>query len=190
MPTMKIAFHYLSITMLTLLFASTVWSKPPPWAPAHGYRDKQKNYNYQDGYARELEIFNGRCIYEKAGTIIGSIAGGVVGANVGDGDDRNIAILAGTIIGGIIGKKVGARLDEKDRFCAGQALEHASNGQAVAWKNPKSNLAYVVTPINSYYQGDYFCRQFFVETTSIDGVTRKKRNDACRDKNEVWYSLY
>lgn len=105
MPTMKITLHYLSITIMTLFFVSTVWSKPPPWAPAHGYRDKQKNYNYDYGYARELEIFNGRCVYEKAGTIIGSIVGGVVGSNVGDSDGRKIAILTGTIIGGIIGKK-------------------------------------------------------------------------------------
>ena len=190
MSTTKIILQLIAIITTTALVTTTVWSKPPPWAPAHGYRDKQKNYDYDYGYAKTLEIFDGRCVYEKAGTVLGGVVGGVVGSNVGDGDGKTIAIVAGTIIGAIIGKRVGAYFDEKDRFCTGQALEHAPNGQTVAWNNPESNAAYVVTPINSYYQGDSLCRQFIVETTTSNGVTSKKRNDACRDADEVWNTLY
>ena len=190
MSTTKIILQLIAIITTTVLVTTTVWSKPPPWAPAHGYRDKQKNYDYDYGYAKALEIFDGRCVYEKAGTVLGGVVGGLVGSNVGDGDGKTIAIVAGTIIGAIIGKRVGAYFDEKDRFCTGQALEHAPNGQTVAWNNPESNAAYVVTPINSYYQGDSLCRQFIVETTTSNGVTSKKRNDACRDADEVWNTLY
>jgi surface antigen len=176
--------------VISIFLTSTVWSKPPPWAPAHGYRNKHKQHEYHDGYAKDLEIFDGRCIYEKAGTVIGGVVGGVLGSKVGDGDGRKIAIIAGTILGAIIGKKVGARFDEKDRFCTGQTLEHAKNGQAVAWNNPETNTKYVVTPLNSYQQGDTLCRQFNIETVTANGNSSNIYNDACRDANMVWSTLY
>jgi len=190
---MKISRKSLSTTtILTVIMflTSTVWSKPPPWAPAHGYRNKHKQYEYHDEYAKDLEIFDGRCIYEKAGTVIGGVVGGVIGSKVGDGDGKKIAVIAGAIIGAIIGKKVGAHFDEKDRFCTGQALEHANNGQSVSWNNPETNVGYVVTPVNSYHQGNSLCRQFIVEATNSSGVTTQKNNDACRDTNKIWNTLY
>lgn len=190
MTSSKNTLRVLTILILTIFLTSTVWSKPPPWAPAHGYRNKHKQHEYHDGYAKDLEIYEGRCIYEKVGTVLGGVVGGVLGSKVGDGDGRKIAIVAGTIIGAIIGKKVGARFDEKDRFCTGQALEHANNGQAVSWDNPETNVAYVVTPVNSYQQGNTLCRQFIVVSTNSNGVTSKKNNDACRDTNKVWNTLY
>tara|TARA_R110002096_G_scaffold394610_4_gene589908 strand:- start:190 stop:759 length:570 start_codon:yes stop_codon:yes gene_type:complete len=179
-----------AIVAMTTLLTTTVWSKPPPWAPAHGYRNNHKQHEYNDAYAKDLEIFEGRCIYEKVGTVIGGVVGGVLGSNVGDGDGRKIAVVAGTILGAVIGKKVGAHFDAKDRFCTGQALEHANNGQAVAWNNPETNIAYLVTPLSSYQQGDTLCRQFIVESTRPNGVTSKKNNDACRDTSQVWRTLY
>ena len=143
--------------IVAALLTSTVWSKPPPWAPAHGYRNKAKHHEYHHGHAKDLEIYEGRCIYEKVGTVLGGVVGGVLGSKVGDGDGRKIAVVAGTILGAIIGKKVGAHFDEKDRYCTGQALEHANNGQSVTWHNPESNVAYVVTPISSYQQDDSLC---------------------------------
>ena len=189
------AFTKKSILLTTMvaifpLLTSTVWSKPPPWAPAHGYRNKHENYEYNVGYAKDLEIFEGRCNYEKAGTILGAVIGGVLGSKVGDGDGKKIMTVAGTILGAVIGKRVGARLDEQDRYCTGQALEHAKNGQAVAWHNPETKIAYVVTPVSSYRQGDTLCRQFTVETTASNGSSSKRNNDACRDDNNVWNTLY
>ena len=180
----------IAILATTIFFVSTVWSKPPPWAPAHGYRNKHKQHEYHDDYANDLGIFEGRCIYEKVGTVLGGVVGGVLGSKVGDGDGKKIAIVAGTILGAIIGKKVGAHFDEKDRFCTGQALEHAKNGQAVAWDNPETNVTYVVTPVSSYQQDDNLCRQFTIETTTSKGITNKKNNDACRNDDKVWNTLY
>ena len=191
MKSRKHLFHVLITLLITLLFTSSVWSKPPPWAPAHGYRNKHVHkYEYHEDHGKDLGIFDGRCIYEKAGTIIGGVVGGVLGSKVGDGDGKKIAIIAGTILGAILGKRVGAHYDEKDRYCTGQTLEHAKNGQVVTWQNPETNVAYAVTPVSSYRQGDSLCRQFVIETASSTGHTTKKNKDACRDENQVWNTLY
>lgn len=181
---------FVVFVITTLFLTSTVWSKPPPWAPAHGYRNKHKQYEYHEGYAKDLEIFEGRCNYEKAGTVLGAVIGGVLGSKVGDGDGKKIMTVAGTILGAVIGKRVGARLDENDRFCTGQALEHAKNGQAVAWQNPETKVAYVVTPLSSYRQGDTLCRQFTINTTTANGIKSQRNNDACRNDGDVWHTLY
>ena len=191
MKTHKKIFRSSIVIVITLLFTSSVWSKPPPWAPAHGYRNKHvQQHEYHEQHGKDLGIFDGRCIYEKAGTVIGGVVGGVLGSKVGDGDGKKIAIVAGTIIGAIIGKRVGAHFDDKDRYCTGQTLEHAKNGQIVTWQNPETNVAYSVTPISSYRQGDTLCREFIIETASSTGQTSNKRKDACRGENQVWSTLY
>lgn len=191
MTTNKNLSRIITTLLITLLFTSNVWSKPPPWAPAHGYRNKHvQQHEYHDNHGKDLGIFDGRCIYEKAGTVIGGVVGGVLGSKVGDGDGRKIAIVAGTILGAILGKRVGAHFDEKDRYCTGQTLEHAKNGQAVTWKNPETNVAYAVTPVSSYRQGDTLCREFIIETATSTGRTNKKHKDACRGDNQVWSTLY
>ena len=191
MKTNSILSNSLIAFMVTLLFTSSVWSKPPPWAPAHGYRNKHvQQQEYRDDYGKDLGIFEGRCIYEKAGTIIGGVVGGVLGSKVGDGDGRKIAIVAGTILGAILGKRVGGHFDDKDRYCTGQTLEHARNGQVVTWQNPETNTAYSVTPVNSYRQGDSLCREFIIETASSTGYVTKNQKDACRNDNQVWSTLY
>ena len=190
----KTFIRILTTLLITLLFTSSVWSKPPPWAPAHGYRHKHEQkhdyHSYHEEHGKDLGIFDGRCIYEKAGTVIGGVIGGVLGSKVGDGDGKKIAIVAGTIIGAILGKRVGAHFDDKDRYCTGQTLEHAKNGQLVTWENPQTNVAYSVTPISSYRQGGTLCREFIIESASPTGQTSKKHKDACRDANQVWNTLY
>jgi surface antigen len=190
MATSKKILRVLTVLTITIFLTETVWSKPPPWAPAHGYRNKHKQHEYHDDYAKDLEIYEGRCIYEKVGTVLGGVVGGVLGSKVGDGDGRKIAIVAGTILGAVIGKKVGAHFDEKDRFCTGQALEHANNGQAIAWNNPETNVGYVVTPLNSYQQSDNLCRLFNVETTLANGNQANEKKDACRNEDQIWRTLY
>ena len=58
------------LLVLGIIFISTsVYSKPPPWAPAHGYRNKNKHYSghdyYDEDYADDIGIFDVRCNYEK-----------------------------------------------------------------------------------------------------------------------------
>jgi len=59
---------------------------------------------------------------EQAG-LVGAIAGGLLGSQVGDGKGRMAAIMAGTIIGHHMGSSLGRTMDEVDRMKANQALE-------------------------------------------------------------------
>ena len=74
---MKKSLSYLlSIYIATVLFCietSMAIAKPPPWAPAHGYRNKNKdNYRYSNDDDRDrFGIGEGRCHRQSAGQYLG-----------------------------------------------------------------------------------------------------------------------
>ena len=184
---------------LGITFISTsVYSEPPSWAPAHGYRNKHKNKHkykhghdyYDEDYADDIGIFDGRCNYEKIGTIVGGAAGAVIGSKVVDKDDRVVGAIAGTIIGVIIGKTIGRVIDERDRHCTAQGLEYAKQGQSINWHNSNTNVDYEVTPISSYQAGGLDCRLFTTKAKSANGKTSEYESDACLHDDGVWRTLY
>src|SRR5215467_5781236 len=78
---------------------------------------------------------------ENTGTLVGAVAGGLIGSQFGGGTGERIAAgLAGAAIGGMIGNRVGAAMDDEDkqRAYAAQveALERGRSGAAVPWRNP------------------------------------------------------
>jgi hypothetical protein len=50
------------------------------------------------------------------------------------------------LIGAVIGGSVGRRMDRADNGRAYQALEFASPGETVYWRNPESQVEYGITP--------------------------------------------
>src|SRR5215475_439101 len=80
---------------------------------------------------------------ENTGTLVGAVAGGLIGSQFGCGTGERIAAgLAGAALGGLIGNRIGAGMDDDDKRRAYaaqmQALEGGKSGVAVAWKNPDS----------------------------------------------------
>lgn len=184
---------------LVISFMSTsVYSKPPPWAPAHGYRNKHKHKHkhsrghehYDRRQADVIGILKGRCNYEKVGTIVGAAAGAVIGSKVVDKDEQVVGVIAGTVIGLIIGKTIGREMDQRDRHCAGQALEFAETGQTIGWQNPNTNIDYELTPINSYQSGGLDCRLFSTKATLAYGHVSTYKSDACLHEDGIWRTLY
>lgn len=53
------------------------------------------------------------------GAVIGALAGGVLGNQVGKGDGRKAATVAGAVAGGVVGNQVGKR---------------SGNGESLAWR--------------------------------------------------------
>lgn len=184
--------------VLTVFISTTVYSKPPPWAPAHGYRHKHKNkhakhnghYHYEESYADLLGIFDGKCKYEKIGTVVGAATGAVIGAKVTDKNDRVVGVLAGTVVGILVGKTIGKAIDEQDRHCASQALEFVGDGQNVLWRNPNTYTTYQITPVKTYQQNGLDCRQFVTKAASSNGHVSKFENDACLHEDGAWRTLY
>lgn len=121
------------------------------------------------------------------GGLGGAAAGGLLAATAGGGAT---GIAAGTILGGLIGGLVGDRLDAADHRQMHRAtqstLETAPTGTAVAWQNPDSGHAGVVTPTRTYQKasGEY-CREF-QQTVQIDGQEQKAYGTACRQPDGSW----
>ena len=187
-----------ALFFLLICFVSTsVYSEPPPWAPAHGYRNKHKSHHnhqyrgydyYHDDVAKDIGIFDGICKYEKIGTIVGGAAGAVIGAKVTDKEDRVAGVVIGTIAGVILGKTIGKVIDERDRNCAGHALAYLDEGESLYWRNPNTNAEHQITTLSSYAQNGYDCKQFVTTTTFSNGHKTSYENDACLDYDGVWRS--
>jgi hypothetical protein len=86
---------------------------PPPPPPPPGYYDNNPNYSayryYADSCGREKHNAN------VAGTILGGIAGALIGNGVSRGGGR----AGGTVIGGVAGAVVGSNIARSTVHCDG-----------------------------------------------------------------------
>ena len=73
---------------------------------------------------------------EGQGVLIGAIAGGILGNQVGGGSGRVLATMAGTVAGAMIGGSIGRSMDDTDRMYASAAFENVRTGVPTAWVNP------------------------------------------------------
>ncbi|KAG8324983.1 hypothetical protein J6590_078289 [Homalodisca vitripennis] len=78
------------------------------------------------------------------GTLIGGVAGGLLGSKFGKGTGRLAATGIGALAGAFIGGQIGQTMDEHDRtlleLSSQKALEAAPIDQSVEWRNPDSGL--------------------------------------------------
>lgn len=182
---------------ITLAVPPAAWADPPPWAPAWGYRAKQKHKNkhktkykkYDEveyvNHTRDYGIYHNTCDRETVGAIIGGAIGGAAGSQVGKGDGQIAAAIAGTVIGFIVGKSIGKSMDDLDQSCTGQVLERAQTNQTVTWQNPDSGAQYSVTPTDTYESGNRFCRKYETRAV-IGGRTETVTGTACRESDGTW----
>lgn len=127
---------------------------------------------------------------ENSGTLVGAIAGGLIGSQIGGGTGERIAAgVAGAAIGGLVGNRIGAGMDDEDKRRAYaaqiQALESGRAGTPVAWRNPESGRYGSVVPGPYYDQGGAQCRQY-THTIYINGQPQAARGTACRNPDGTW----
>ena len=130
---------------------------------------------------------------ETAGTVLGGVAGAVVGNQFGKGDGRTAATALGAVIGATVGRNIGQALDKTSQARAGaateRALETADIGEAITWENrnnaegPAHGTATVVRQ-GSDSEGRT-CREF-QQTVVIGGREEQSYGTACRDENGDW----
>ncbi len=130
---------------------------------------------------------------ENTGTLVGAVAGGLIGSQFGGGTGERIAAgLAGAAIGGMIGNRIGAGMDDEDKQRAYaaqvQALESGRSGAAVGWKNPDSGRYGSVVPGPAYQSNGLQCRQY-THTIYIDGSPQVARGNACRNADGTWTAV-
>ena len=130
---------------------------------------------------------------ENTGTLVGAVAGGLIGSQFGGTTgDRVAAGIAGAAIGGLIGNRIGAGMDDEDKQRAYaaqmQALEGGRSGAAVQWKNPDSGRYGSVVPGPAYQANGQQCRQY-THTIYIDGRPQVARGTACRNPDGSWTAV-
>ena len=161
---------------------------PPSHAPAHGWR--KKNDPYYVGYtgrhwSDDYGVRSGRCDRDRAGTAIGAVVGGAIGAAASDRDDRLIAVLAGATIGAVIGHEIGDNMDDKDRACFGHSLELLEDSRKVEWAGSTRDMVYALTPDRRFEREGRVCRHFTLVRT-LKGRRVVKEGNACRYGEGDW----
>lgn len=177
----------LLVAAIALAAASTAaLADPPDHAKAHGWR-KKNDPNYAGYTGKKWEndygiVSAGRCDTDKVLTAVGGVAGGIIGAKTSSAENRTVAIIAGTAIGAIIGNQIGRQIDRGDQACMGHALELGVNNKVVVWDNPRTGVAYRLTPVGDAGNG---CRRFNLEANA-NGKRERGERIACRTGDGRW----
>lgn len=158
---------------------------PPPWAPAHGYR--RKAGQPQMAYVPPLDIGAGRCNRNGYGDVLGgalgAAAGGLLGAQVGDGRGQLAATAAGAVAGMLLGAHMGSGVDRADYYCMGQALEYAPERQPVVWA--AGGGQYQIMPMRTYEMAGAYCREYQT-VIAVGGRPQQGYGTACRQPDGSW----
>ena len=84
---------------------------------------------------------------EDVGAVLGTLAGALIGSQVGKGQGRTLATILGAIGGGLLGKQFGRYLDEEDRKKVAEATQiSAESNSAQVYVSPKSGAKVTMTP--------------------------------------------
>lgn len=118
--------------------------------------------------------------------MLGGVAGGAVGAQIGKGSGKDAATVIGAVIGAVMGGSIGRSMDEADRYCTGQVLEHAQDRQPITWRNPDDGHSYEMTPTKSYQRAGSYCRQYTTKST-LNGKSQQVNGTACRQNDGTWH---
>jgi len=118
------------------------------------------------------------------GTILGAIAGGVLGGAVSHGNGG--AVVGGALLGGLAGNAVARDMDCEDRSYAARSYNesfHGRVGQRYQWRRGP-NRGYIVTN-REYYRGPRLCRDF-TQVVYRRGREFDRDGTACRRRDGEW----
>jgi surface antigen len=122
---------------------------------------------------------------ESGGTILGALAGGLVGSQIGKGSGNAMAIIAGTMLGGAIGNSIGRGMDEEAKRQAYGAQSLALNsGRQTQWKAPSGSYGFV-EPGPVYAENSRTCRSY-THKIFIDGRPQTGSGTACKAGDGTW----
>jgi surface antigen len=129
---------------------------------------------------------------QNTGLVLGSVAGGVVGNQIGKGRGNVLATVAGAVVGGIAGSAIGKSLDDRDRQLAQDAefdaLERGPSGVSRQWRDPDNGHYGEIVPSRPYKRGLADCRDY-THTIYIDGRPQQMRGTACRGNDGTWQAV-
>lgn len=159
---------------------------PPPWAPAHGYRNKGR-----DGYAFPSGLLGGRCRADlldgpTVGGLVGAAAGGLAGSQFGKGQGKLAATALGTLVGFVIGQEVGRSFARVDETCFSRTFEHVPDRETIVWQDPQHRAQYQVMPVRTAEADNgMYCREYQAKAT-VGGKVSETYGTACRQPDGSW----
>ena len=118
------------------------------------------------------------------GTILGAIAGGVIGGAVSHGNGG--AVVGGALLGGLAGNAMSRDMDCSDRPYAARSYHdsfYGPVGQRYDWRNGPDR-GYVVTN-REYRRGHRWCRDF-TQVVWRHGRQFSRDGVACRHRDGEW----
>ena len=131
-----------------------------------------------------LIVLSGCASQQQKGTIIGGVAGALIGSVIGDGSGQNVAIAAGAIAGSLIGSSIGQRFDAQDQ---GRIAYSMQRNQRSSWRNATTGHRLTVIPSSTLASSPskQQCREFTVDT-EIGNRTESAYGTACRQIDGSW----
>ncbi len=129
---------------------------------------------------------------QSGGTLIGGVAGGLLGSRFGKGGGQVAATGLGALTGALVGGSIGKSMDETDRKMAAlasrKALELSPSGTAIEWRNPDNGHRGSVTPTRTFRSEGRYCREYIQEAV-INQEKQKIYGTACRQPDGSWQVL-
>ncbi|CAN7214089.1 glycine zipper 2TM domain-containing protein [Phenylobacterium sp. LjRoot219] len=107
-----------ALAALVIPVATSALADPPPWAPAHGRRAKERIYDDHGRYYEPRPVSRERTWRGKdgryyckrdngtTGLVIGAAAGALVGRELDGGRDRMTGTILGAAAGGLLGREI------------------------------------------------------------------------------------
>lgn len=126
---------------------------------------------------------------QEGGTVVGAVAGGIIGNQFGSGAGRVLATAAGVVVGGLIGSSIGKDMDEQDRRYALEAEYRAlEDDDEEEWHNEKSGHRGRIKTRRSYRNAGLTCREY-EHTVYIDDRPQTMVGKACRQGDGTWKAV-
>lgn len=126
---------------------------------------------------------------QQSGTVIGAVAGGIIGNQFGSGKGKALATATGVVVGGLIGSEIGRDLDEADRRAAlaaeSRALEYDEESN---WRNEETGHYGTIRPRRSYKRAGRVCREY-EHRVYIDDEPEILVGTACRQPDGSWKAV-
>lgn len=116
---MKKTLIALAAASLTVPMAAPAAADPPPWAPAHGKRAKDRAYDARGYYVQPRRITRNSYVWRgndgryycrrdngTTGLVIGAGVGALAGHELAGRGDRTLGAILGGVVGGLLGREI------------------------------------------------------------------------------------
>jgi surface antigen len=160
-----------------------------------GYARRERNDQYRaDSYRHEVRYDRGAYYYgsdcndnSAAGTVMGAIAGGLIGSAASHGNGG--AVAGGVILGGLAGNSISHNMGCDDRRSAMGTYSQGFEGRIghrYGWRNGESRSYGNFTPVREYMRDGNTCRDYR-ESGYSNNRSYNRNGTACRHNDGNWY---